>query len=377
MEFINAHGVKYTPDKFLSYNDVVLLPQRSEFHSRNDPRIDLSTKLTSNINLNIPILSANMDTITEGDMVLAMGKQGAFGVLHRFYKSEEEFYHDVERIIKEFGCVAFSIGADAEHLATIERLVKTYDKAQLVACIDLAHGHLRKCSEQIIRIRKNYANRVQIIAGNVCTAQGVVDLVGAGANAVKIGIGGGSLCSTRLVTGHGMPMLTSIMQARQAINAMQSNAAIIADGGIKTSGDIIKALAAGADSVMIGGLLAATDEAPGGYYLPTGDGVYGNPLSEWVFWPKTEDVKGLYKKYRGQSSKDFMDSIEKTGVTPEGEHTYLPCKGPVGTILQNLIGGIRSGMTYSGVSNLHELSNRATFIEIGQHGYIEGTPHGV
>lgn len=373
LNFINAHNVKYTPDKFLSYNDVLLVPHRSDLESRNDSRINLSSKFTSNIMLNTPILSANMDTVTEGDMVLAMAEQGAFGILHRFYKNYEKFQHDVDRIIAKYGVVAFSIGTNPDEITTVNSIVSAYEKARIVVCVDVANGHLSKSLDQIKRLRKSFSNRIQIIGGNVCTPQAVLDLVHAGVDAVKVGIGGGSLCSTRLVTGHGMPMLTSIIQARQTINALQSNVAIIADGGIKTSGDIVKALAAGADTVMIGGLLAATDETPGAKYFPVND----RYLHESNLSTTIEQNLIFYKKYRGQASQDFMDSIEKINVAPEGEHTYIPCKGPVKAILQNLIGGIRSGMTYSGAKNLHELSERAVFIEIGQHGYIEGTPHGV
>lgn len=382
MQFINAHNVKYTPDKFLSYNDVLLLPHRSDLTSRNDAKIDLSTKFTSNINLNTPILSANMDTISEADMVLAMASHGGFGILHRFYNDKERFRADVEKIVTKYSGIAFSIGTNPDDLSIVNDITKIYEKAQIVVCVDVANGHLRKSLDQISKLRKTFGSRIQIIGGNVCTPQGVMDLVSHGVDAVKIGIGGGSLCSTRLVTGHGMPMLTSIIQARQTINALQSNVAIIADGGIKTSGDIVKALAAGADSVMVGGLLAATVETPGPRYIKTSsfNGLW--KYEELDLVNNTEEAYKefnfiQYKKYRGQSSKDFMDSIEKVNVAPEGEHTYLPCRGPVGDILKNLIGGIRSGMTYTGAKNLHELSEKALFIEIGQHGYIEGTPHGV
>lgn len=376
MEFINAHGVKYVPDKYLAYSDVSLLPHKCDLDSRNDHRIDLSTKFTSNIKLNIPILSANMDTVTGAEMVLALGKMGGFGILHRYYSSDELFLSDVKKVVDAFGTVAISIGAAKEDLSKIDKVLEILaDHQHLVVNVDLAHGHLQKCINQVFAIKNKYGPRVQIIAGNICTAVGAMDLINAGAHAIRVGIGSGSMCTTRIVTGHGVPNLTAIMHCRQAINALGKNTALIADGGITSSGDIIKALAAGADSVMIGGLLSATDETPSPLYIKDYSGNYQVYQPETNTYP--DDIKNkLYKKYRGQSSENFLDDLGKTNVAPEGEHVYVPCKGSVVPMFQKLIGGIRSGMTYSGASNLYELSKKALFIEVSYHGYVEGTPHG-
>ena len=744
MQFINAHGVPYSPDKFLAYNDVLLMPQPSDLTSRNDPKIDLRTRLTSGCGLNVPIISANMDTVTEIEMVKAMASQGAIGILHRFYKDPAKFLADAKEFIRLFDTVGFSVGVSQEHLSVIEAVLNLGPRAAPIVCVDIAHGHLKKCSVMVSAIRRTFGDKVQIIAGNVCTPMGVSDLVKAGADAIKIGVGGGcftsdtmvlmadgtyrninkiipgekvinmhgepvrvksvinqgykavdkvrtsnwyqsfyvtpdhrywigdlskikqlnkvgisktlskpfkndkskyswipieqsnvkgrfvsepgfykfqlpsnfsidlldysskcyytdsnlithgsktkeaiktkrlikssyslgyifgtflgdghsnlavyekskrgschwtfgldeysiceklvlsikevfdidctvsspngsdtlqvncyskilaemfdlfgkksekhlpekfmcidkdylsglydglmdsdgcydnnrdsfhntslhlsnlvvfickvlgksyscsfrkptigalknvnienckpsylsrvhssnrfskdyvyaeildyeklgimqevwdievdcpthsfiannsivhnSICSTRIVTGHGSPNLTTIMQARQTISGMQSNATLIADGGITSSGDIIKALAAGADSVMVGGLFAGTDESPGTVDIDSSG-------------------KG-YKIYRGQSSQEFLDDLGRDDVAPEGVQIEVPYKGSVNKILKDLIGGIRSGLTYSGAKNLQELYDKAIFTENTYHGYVESTPHG-
>lgn len=348
----------YQPSNWLTFADVLLMPKASDIDSRNDPRIDLSTKLTSNLSLRIPILSANMDTVTGAKMVKAMGTEGAFGILHRFHTSPEAYLAEIKNIADSIGLVAFSIGADTKELDFVERAIKECPAKYHVVCVDIAHGHLQKCTTQVKNLRKAFGTSVQIIAGNVCTASAAQGLIAAGANTIKVGVGPGSHCTTREVTGHGLPQLSAIMQCRMAINAMQSNCALIADGGIRTSGDIVKALAAGADSVMIGRLFAATEESPG----ETVD-ILPYPL--------------IGKKYRGQSSQDFLDSIGKTNVTSEGKSSYITYRGSVLPILRSLIQGIKSGMSYAGCTNLTALSENSTFIEISQNAHIEGTPHGV
>jgi IMP dehydrogenase len=298
-----------------------------------------------------------MDTVTEIEMVKAMAGQGAIGILHRFYKDPAKFLADAKEFIRLFDTVAFSVGVSQEHLSVVEAVLNLGPRTAPIVCVDIAHGHLKKCAIMVSAIRRTFGDKVQIIAGNVCTPMGVSDLVIAGADAIKIGVGGGSLCSTRIVTGHGCSNLTTIMQARQTISGMKSNVTLIADGGITSSGDIIKALAAGADSVMIGGLLAGTDESPG--EVETG--------------PNGE----AFKVYRGQSSREFLDDLGRDDVAPEGVQIEVPYKGSVSKILKDLIGGIRSGLTYSGAKNLQELYDKAIFTENTYHGYIESTPHGL
>jgi IMP dehydrogenase len=321
-----------------------------------------------------------MDTVTGADMAIAMAKEGCLGILHRFYPSVDSFIKDALKVLDATFSLAFSIGIEKDHFSFVEEVLKISGTRSVVVCIDVAHGHLRKCINQVNKISQSFGGKVQIIAGNVCTPAATVDLIKAGADGIKIGVGPGSLCSTRLVTGCGIPQLSAIMQCRQAINYTNTNVALIADGGIKNSGDIVKSLAAGADCVMIGHLFAGTEES-------AGDWIYDpyKVMSASISKEDIEDIiknrqfnkKPIAKKYRGQSSQDFMDDQNKSGVAPEGVHKYVWYQGSVRPIVQNLLSGIRSGMTYCGVENLDQLSERALFIEINKNSLLESMPHGV
>lgn len=374
MQFIDACGVPYTPNKYLSFDDVSLVPKPSDIDSRNDPSIKLDTFLTPSIKIRTPILSANMDCVTGAEMVLALAQEGAFGVLHRSYPTEDLYIEDIAKVAAKLGVVAFSIGADKSQLDFVTRVLEKAPSQKYVVCVDVAHGHLQKCITQVVNLTRKFGPAIEIMAGNVCTAMGAADLIKAGARSIKVGVGNGHACSTRIVTGHGVPQLTAIMQCRQAINATQTNTTLIADGGIRDSGDIVKALSAGADMVMIGRLFAGTYESPGDRFINK-DSSDAKPINLEA-WPTFNEDKGGYKVYRGQSSEQFMVDTGKSGVSPEGESWYIPYQGVVGPIVKKLLGGIRSGMSYSGVRNLKDLNTKAIFIEVGYHGYIEGTPHG-
>lgn len=371
MRFVDANYVEYTPKHWLSFNDVSLMPNMSQLKSRNDPRIDLTTPFVGEINLKIPIISANMDLVTESKMAIAMSKLGGYGILHRFYESAygskgwEIFQQHIEELVQNKITPAISIGLNPNDQHIIDYVLTK--APQVIVCLDIAHAHQEQVYNFLRKLRLAYPNdKVYIVAGNVCTPMGAMMLVQAGVNAIRVGIGCGSMCSTRLVTGHGTPQLTSIMNIRKALFGLESNVSLIADGGIRYSGDIIKALAAGADSVMIGRLFAGTTETPGVFYDETFKEVEYNPL-----------ITNLYKKYRGQSSKEFNEALGKTNVAAEGVSSYVPHKGSVVDVVNELVGGIKSGMTYSGVSNLEQLYNQATFVELTEHGYTEGTPHGL
>ena len=286
-------------------------------------------------------------------MAIALGKLGGLGVLHRFYKSKEDWLADIKAVIEVHNAVAFSIGAATEDADLVGEVLQL--TPNVLVCVDVANGHTAYAARQVKTIAHNYP-AARIMAGNVCTGEGLELLVKAGAQAVRVGVGNGSACKTRIVTGHGVPNLSAIMMCRSRINQMGSNATIVADGGIRSSGDIIKALAAGADTVMIGGLFAGTTETP------------TTPF---------EDGSGrFYRRYRGQASAEFMEDVGKTGVAPEGVSVNIPDRGSVIPIFNDLIGGIRSGMTYTGARTLPELCRKAKFIEVTHAGYIEGTPHG-
>lgn len=376
MRFIDANYIEYQPTKWLTYDDVMLIPQHSRLTSRNDPQINLSTPLTSVSSMSLPIISANMDTITEADMAIAMGRAGGYGILHRFYRTKHEnpmdaFLADIRKIHAAGIVPAFSVGLNPEDFKAIDAVLGITGKA--VVCVDVAHGDQDQVFKHIRKIALAYPNLVQIIGGNVATPAGVETLVRAGCHGIKCGVGGGAVCSTRVITGHGVPNLSAIMQCRRALMGMQSNAALIADGGIRTAGDIVKALAAGANSVMVGRLLAGTDESPGSVWIQHENG--GEYLSTDPSWSSDKPWYKKYKKYRGQSSKEFNQELGKN-VAAEGVSTYVECQGPVTPILQELTGGIRSGLTYSGAKNLTDLHNRATFLEISHAGLMESHPHG-
>jgi IMP dehydrogenase len=377
LKFINALGVRYHPTDWLAFDDVIMTPNRSDLTSRNDPNINLGTKLTNKVALQTPIISANMDTITGAKMAKLMHKKGGIGILHRFYPNWESFQNEVYDVWTNTGWLAISVGlknSANDDIAMFSSLFKDVHKGALIVCIDVAHGHMDSVLKRVKLYKNAFGEDIQVIAGNVATPNGAKDLVEAGVDAIKVGVGCGSMCTTRIITGHGVPQLSAIMTIRKAIG---NRVPIIADGGIKNSGDIVKALSAGASTVMIGRILAGTAETPGN--------IYGKHwrLSEISQWENLEEATKYgnrhhwLKKYRGQSSQDFMESIGKTGVAPEGESMLTPYIGPAEPILDNLISGIKSGMTYSGARNLDELFKYGTFMEISNHGYIEGTPHGL
>lgn len=351
--------IKFVSDKeFISYNDVLLVPQQSNLDSRYDKEISLSVEIAHGFNLDLPVISANMDTVTEKDMAFVMQKYGGLGIFHRYYSTLEKMQNDFcsMEYCKRIG---FSVGCDT----TIECIKKsidiireTYLNPDIYICLDVANGHLQKVVDKMKELNDNikyYYSRLCFIAGNVVSGEAAYKLAIAGANVIKVGIGPGSVCTTRIVTGHGFPQLSAIDMVRITLDAAEfPHVGIIADGGIKSSGDIVKALAAGANAVMIGNLFAGTDEAPG------------------------DIINHNQKIYRGQSSRSFMDDISKFGRASEGETITVPYKGSMVNVLKEIEGGIRSGLTYSGARNIYELQEKAKFVKITPNGYIEGTPHG-
>ena len=241
--------------KSLSFDDVLLVPRYSEIESRS--QVDVSSDLDKDLNFKLPVISSPMDTITEESMAISLHQAGGLGIVHRYNTIGEQ--SDIIRKIQEHDRdipVAVAIGATGDYLNRAEMAVRLGAK---VLCIDTAHGHHIAMERALKTLKDNYGEKVHIMAGNVATLEGFNALSEWGADSIRVGIGGGSICSTRLVTGHGMPTFESIMECAQTGHS----AKIIADGGIKTSGDIVKALAAGADFVMVGSMLAGTEETPG------------------------------------------------------------------------------------------------------------------
>lgn len=337
---------RISQDLSVTFDDVLIRPEYSEIDSRT--KINLSQEFLG-LKLKIPIISANMDYITGPDMAWAMYKAGGLGILHRFADWDTQ-KKNINRQMWDTGVIAFSIGTREPDLSIAqvkEVFTGAPPKSDKIVCIDVAHGHHKKVIDLVKAIKDQFPH-INVIAGNVATAEGVADLAIAGADAIKVGIGPGSVCTTRVVTGVGVPQLSAILDCARA--AKTFNRPIIADGGIRSAGDIVKALAAGADVVMLGSLLAGTNEAPGDI-IDTGRG-------------------RRVKRYQGQSIFGSNDAL----FTREGISGFVDAKGPVADVLKQLMGGLRSGMSYVGAENLEELRERAQFIRISPSTVVENHP---
>lgn len=331
----------------LTFDDVLMIPARSDIRSRRDPQ--LTSKLTKNFSLQTPIISANMDTITEYDMAFAMNQLGAAGILHRFITIEEQASQ--ARRLKENGVktISGSVGVGDDFKTRAKALI---DAGVNIITIDIAHGHSIQMVETMKWLKDHYP-QVDIIAGNIATPDAARDLIEAGADSIKVGIGPGSMCTTRIITGCGVPQLTAIALCAEV--AEQYGVPVIADGGIRTSGDMVKAFAAGASIVMLGSMLSGTIETPG-------------------------EIQNGKKKYRGMASRSAQDSWRggvPEGMAPEGESTQVTVKGHVKDVILEITGGIRSGMSYVNASTIAEIREKAVFIEMSANGVAESRAHGV
>ena len=352
-----------------TFDDVLLVPQYSEILPG---QTDVRSRFSRNIGLNTPIVSAAMDTVTEDGMAIAIALEGGVGVIHRNQAPERQAEQvaavkaaavpgdatlaNVDGKGRLRAVAAVGVGPDS--IARAEALVKAGVDALVV---DTAHGHTRNVIEAIRRYRASYGTAIDIVAGNVATAEGTAALIDAGADGVKVGIGPGSICTTRIVAGVGVPQLTAIMKCAAVAHA--SGVPIVGDGGIRYSGDIVKALAAGADSVMLGRLLAVAEESPG----------------------ESERVGGrVVKEYRGMGSLGAMSAgsdrypqIDRHKLVPEGVEARISVEGPLAGILYQLIGGTRAGMTYCGAVSIADLRVKAHFVQLTHSGQIESHPHDI
>jgi len=483
--------VKIRKIKGLTFDDVLLVPNRSAIASRND--VITSTQLTKTISLNIPIISANMDTVTEETMAIAMAENGGIGIIHRFMTIEQQakqirnvkrcqgfivenpyeihleatisdakilmkkekmgglvvkdklgkfvglltsrdlllapgdlicikdvmteskklvvaspditpdaarkilYQHRVEKlpVIDNSGNLVGLITAqdvvkpELHPLATLdekgrlrvgaaigvspgelERANAVVEAGVDILVLDIAHGHADHCIKMVKELKNNF-KFVQVIAGNVATRAGAFDLAEAGADAIKVGIGPGAICTTRIVTGYGVPQLTAIMDCVQGIRESKKEIPLIADGGIKVSGDLVKALAAGAAAVMIGSLFAGTEEAPGSAVIRDGQ--------------KFKVVRGMAslgatmgRKRIGRGEDESAEDQEDwEKVVPEGVEAVVPYRGKIEEVLFQLVGGLRSGLSYGGGRSIKEMQEKAEFVEITPAGYRESRPHDV
>jgi len=329
----------------ICFDDVLLEPRYSEICSRSE--IDVGNTLEGVDKFRLPIISAPMDTVTEAAMAIAIHAAGGLGIIHRYNSIEDQ-----AEIVRTVSQTAYSVGAAiGVNDDFIERAKRTHDEGATVICIDVAHGHHVKVRYALEALRNTFGSALHIMAGNVATLEAFNDLSDWGADSIRVGIGGGSICSTRIQTGHGVPTLQSIIDCAGS----DRDATLVADGGLRNSGDIVKALAAGADFVMLGSLLAGTDETPG----------------ETIVDPGGKKVK----VYRGMASKEAQRDWRGRFSSIEGVSHIVPRKGRVSDTLYELETGIRSGFSYSGAYNINELQTRTRLIRQSSSSQLESSTH--
>lgn len=350
----------------LTFDDVLLVPNYNDFRSRAAVTTIASL---DRLTFKIPVIAANMDTICGAEMARKMWTLGGLGIIHRFMPIDQnviEYKKAAEPIywqhpMKPPGVVMYTdtpiIGVTVGVNEGLERAKALFDAGAWLFCVDVAHGHSKLTGKMVKVLREKFNQNIFIIAGNVATYAGADYLAGCGADAIKVGIGPGSVCTTRMKTGFGVPQITAIM------DCSRSRRPIIADGGMRSPGDVVKALAAGANMVMLGGMLAGTAETPGDLWIENQD----------------TPTERRFKIFRGMASEeahnDYYGDLPDW-KTSEGISIEVPVRGSVEEVIKDVIGGLRSGLTYCGASNISELQSRVEFIEVSNASYIEGTPHG-
>lgn len=354
----------------LTFDDVLLVPDYSKVVPS---QVCLKTKLTKKINLNVPLLSAAMDTVTESDMAIALALQGGLGIIHKNMSAQDQA--EMVAKVKNANAVGELASVDEQgHLlcgaavgvgeATLDRVALLVKAGVDIVAVDSAHGHSLGVIETVKSIRLAFPD-LDIIAGNIISANAATDLIYAGASAVKVGVGPGSICTTRIISGVGVPQLTAIADVAKV--AKQYEVGVIADGGIKQSGDISKAIAAGADVVMIGGLFAGCEETPGEIM-----DVYGKRVKSYV------GMGSLSAMQRGSSDRYFQGGVKDLDkLVPEGIEATVPYKGSISQVVYQLMGGLRSGMGYCGCGSIQEMKDKAKFVIISNNGLNESHPHDV
>lgn len=339
--------IKMSEKKQLCFDDILIVPQHSYVESRSS--IALGTNIGNESYLGLPVIASPMDTVCESEMAVAMAKAGGLGIIHRFMPFEKQL-----KEVSKSSAFGMAVGAAIGAKGNIEdQAIKLIGAGACVILIDTANGHSQYAIDAVKRVRDAVLGMAHIMAGNVSTAEGYIRLVEAGADSVRVGIGGGSMCTTRIISGHGIPTLASIMLVKEAKDSLGLNAGIIADGGIRNTGDMIKAFAAGADAVMLGSMLAGTEESPGSVII---------------------NQDGKFKSFRGMASKEANEG--KDIPIAEGIATTVPYKGSVNDILKDIRGGLGSGCSYSGVHKLRDLYKEAMYVEVSSLSNKESTPHG-
>ena len=341
----------------LTFDDVLLLPQYSNILPSET---DISLQLTKKINLKVPFLSSAMDTVTEAKMAIAIAKEGGMGIIHRNLNIKDQT-KEIIKVKKKKLFVGAAVGTTNEDVDRVKSLIN--NGCDLIV-IDTAHGHSEKVLKILSKLKKICKTK-SICVGNIATSEAAKRLYNSGADIIKVGIGPGSICTTRMVAGIGVPQISAIMEVKKVLK--NKKVKIISDGGIKFSGDIAKALAAGADAIMMGSIFAGTSESPGRQFK----------------------IKGkIYKNYRGMGSIGAMSSgsanryfqknfKDKSKFVPEGVEGRVEYKGNVSKIIYQLKGGLRSSMGYIGAKNLEQISKNAKFIKITKAGFYESMVHSV
>lgn len=353
-----------------TFDDLLLVPAYSTVVPAD---VSLKTRLCDGIELSIPVCSAAMDTVTESAMAIALAQSGGIGFIHKNLSVEAQA--DMVRAVKcaEVTSKDAAVDSNGKLLAgaavgvsetTMVRVKELVDAGVDILTVDSAHGHSKGVIDTVAKIRKAYP-KLPLVGGNIVTSDAAQALIQAGASVLKVGVGPGSICTTRIVSGVGVPQLSAISDVVQV--AKRYNVGVIADGGIKFSGDIVKALAAGADAVMLGGLLAGCEETPGDIIE-----VYGKRVKTYV------GMGSLSAMQRGSSDRYFQGGQkELKKLVPEGIEATVPYKGPMSDVIYQMMGGLRSGMGYCGCETISELKDKAKFVKISNAGLKESHPHTV
>lgn len=332
--------------KGYSFDDVLISPKYNKIISRKDVKFE--TWVTKNYKLDIPLIAANMDTVCESEMAIAIGRLGGLGVVHRFLSLDEQAKEVVK--IKKAGLIA----AAAIGVKDFKERAKALEAAGVnILVLDVAHGHSKRAGKTLDYLKENHPD-VDILVGNIATKDAAEYFISKKADGIKVGIGPGSACTTRVMTGAGVPQITAIMDAYEAA---QGRVPICADGGVKCPGDLVKAIGAGANTVMSGSIFAGTDETPGS--IITKDG------------KKFKEFRGM-ASYSATVRKMKLDGMKiDENIHAEGESTVVPCIGPVSKVAHHYLSGLASGMTYVGAKDIESIRGKADFIEISSAGYEE------
>ena len=361
----------------LTFDDVLLYPDYCDF-KRDDIKLD--TYLTKKIKIKIPFISSPMDTVTESDMAIALGKLGGIGIIHRNLTIDDQV-KEIIKVKKQQIIVGAAIGSGPGFEKRVDALVKNNVD---VIVVDSAHGYTKSIIDTVKIIKDKYP-QLQIIAGNVATYKGALALIKAGADGLRVGMGPGAICTTRIISGMGIPQISALFET--CVIAQKYKVPVTSDGGVKYSGDMIKALAAGASTIMMGSIFASCQESPGKIYKLNSTQI---PSRFKNILKKDQDIY-LFKSYRGmgsiaamkkgteiKSENEFHGKSYKDRVlVAEGVEGMVPIKGQVKDILTQAIGGIKSGMYYLGTKTIKELHNKAKFLKISQSSLKESHPHDI